>query len=137
MPRPSLRRRSRGCPSCRFLARANAGPNSDGGFIVGQIIRAVIADILPPVRRGKTAWGACPGAGGRRGRSRGDARLLVESLLGYAKGVHRRRHPAVEHHLRDDFRDFFLGDTDMQRAGDVALDHLRAVAQHHQRGDGA
>jgi len=25
----------------------------------------------------------------------------------------------------------------MQRARDVALDHLRTVAQHHQRGDGA
>ena len=137
MPRPPLRRRSRGCPSCRFLAGGDAGPNPDGRFFVGQIIRAVIADILPPVRRGKTARGACPGAGGRRGRSRRDARLLVEGLLGYSEGVHRRRHPAVENHLRDDLRDFFLGDADMQRARNVPFDHLRAVSQDHQRGDGA
>lgn len=137
MPRPPLRRRSRGCPSGRFPAGADARPNPDGRFIVGQIIRAVIADILPPVRRRKTARGASTSAGGRQGCSRGDACLLIEGLLGYAKGVHRRRHPAVEHHLRDDFRDFFLGDADMQRAGDVALDHLRAMAQHYQRGDGA
>ena len=63
--------------------------------------------------------------------------LLVEGLLGDAEGVDCRRHPAVEDHLRDNFRDFLLGHADVQSAGDVPLDHLRAVAQHNQSGDGA
>ncbi len=65
------------------------------------------------------------------------ARLLVECFLGDAEGVHCRRHPAVEHHLRDDLRDFLLGHADMKGAGDVPLDHLRAVSQDDQSGDGA
>ena len=63
--------------------------------------------------------------------------LLVEGLLRDAEGVDRRGHPAVEDHLGDDFGDFLFADADVQGAGDVALNHLRAVAQHHQRGDGA
>ena len=62
--------------------------------------------------------------------------MLVEGFLGNAEGVYRRRHPPVEDHLRDDFRDFLLGDADMQCAGDMAFNHLGAVAQHHQRGNG-
>lgn len=30
-----------------------------------------------------------------------------------------------------------MGNADVQRPGDVPLNHLRAVAQHYQRGDGA
>ena len=63
--------------------------------------------------------------------------LLVEGLLGDAEGVYRGGHTSVENHLGDDFGDFLLGNADVQRAGDVPLDHLGAVAQHHQRGDGA
>ena len=63
--------------------------------------------------------------------------LLIEGLLGDTEGVDRRGHPAVEDHLRDNFRDFLLGHADVESAGDVPLDHLRAVAQHDQSGDGA
>ena len=63
--------------------------------------------------------------------------LLLESLLGDAEGIHRRRHPSIEHHLGDDFRDFFFGYPNMQGAGNVPFNHLGAVAQHHQRRDGA
>jgi len=38
--------------------------------------------------------------------------------------------------LSDDLRYFFTGDADVERAGDVPLDHLRAMAQNHQRSDG-
>tara|TARA_Y100000588_G_C14234826_1_gene916810 strand:- start:1551 stop:1985 length:435 start_codon:yes stop_codon:yes gene_type:complete len=62
---------------------------------------------------------------------------LVEGLFGHAEGVHRRRHTAVKDHLADDLRDLFPGDADMQRPRDVPLDHLGAVAQDHQGGDGA
>ena len=64
-------------------------------------------------------------------------RLLVESLLGDTEGIDSRRHTAVEHHLGNDFRDFFFRNPDMKSARDVALNHLRTVAQHHQRGYGA
>ena len=64
-------------------------------------------------------------------------RLLIKRFLGDAEGVHRCGHTAVEHHLRDDFGYLFLGYADVQRAGDVPLDHLRAVAQYDQGGDGA
>ena len=63
--------------------------------------------------------------------------LFVESLFGDAKGVHRGGHSAVEHHLRDDFGNFLRRYPDVQGAGDMALNHLRAVAQHYQGGDGA
>ena len=121
----------------RFLAGADAGARSRRSFAARLLLGAVIPDVLPAVGRRKAAGGASTRPGGRRGRGRGYTRLLVEGLLGYAEGVHRRGHPAVEHHLRDDFRDFFLGYPDVQRAGDVALDHLRAVSQHDQRGNGA
>ncbi len=64
-------------------------------------------------------------------------RRLIEGLLGHAEGVHRRGHAAVEDHLGDDLRYLFPGDPDMERAGDVAFDHLRTVAQYHKSRDGA
>ena len=121
-----------GWPRWRFLTGADTRSYPDGRFPVGKIVRAIIANILAPVRRCKPAGRAGPGASGRRRRSRGNSRLLVEGLLGNAKCVHRRRHSAVEHHLRDDFRDFFLGNSDMQRPGDMPFYHLRAVSQHDQ-----
>jgi hypothetical protein len=55
-------------------------------------------------------------------------RRLVESLFGHPEGVHRRRHAAIEDHLGNDLRDFLPGDADVQRSGDVPLDHLRTVS---------
>jgi hypothetical protein len=63
--------------------------------------------------------------------------LLVERFLGDAEGVYCRRHPPIENHLGYDLRDFLFSDADVQSAGDVPLNHLWAVAQDHQRGDGA
>ena len=63
--------------------------------------------------------------------------LFVERFLGDAEGVDRGRHPAVEDHLSDDLRDLLLGYANVQRPCDVTLDHLRAVPQHDQGGDGA
>jgi len=63
--------------------------------------------------------------------------LLIESLFGDSESTHRCRHAPVEHHLADDFGYLFLGDPDVKRTGDVAFDHLWAVAQHHQGGNGA
>ena len=63
--------------------------------------------------------------------------LFVERFLGDAEGVDRGGHPAVEDHLSDDLRDLFLGYANVQRPGDVTLDHLRAVPQHNQGGNGA
>ena len=63
--------------------------------------------------------------------------LLVEGLLGDAEGVYRGGHPSVEDHLGDDLRDLLPAHADVKGAGDVPPDHLGAVPQHHQRGDGA
>ncbi len=56
---------------------------------------------------------------------------LIKRFFGHAEGVDRRGHAAVEDHLGDDLRYLFAGNADVQRAGDVPLDHLRTVAQHH------
>ena len=64
-------------------------------------------------------------------------RGLVEGFFSHPEGVHRRRHAAVEDHLGDDLRYLFPCDADVQRAGDVPLNHLRAVPQHYERCDGA
>jgi hypothetical protein len=58
-------------------------------------------------------------------------RRLIEGLFGHSERVDRRRHPSVKDHLGDDFRYLLAGDTNVQCAGDVSFDHLRAVAQHH------
>ena len=63
--------------------------------------------------------------------------LFVKGFFGDAEGVDRGGHSAVEHHLGDDFGNFLGGYADVQGAGDVALNHLRAVAQDGQGGDGA
>ncbi|MDP7588548.1 MAG: hypothetical protein QGI76_11425 [Dehalococcoidia bacterium] len=62
---------------------------------------------------------------------------LIEGLFGHAEGVDRCGHSTVEDHLGDDLRNLFTGDANVQRAGDVPLDHLRTVTQHHQGRDGA
>ena len=102
-----------------------------------QVLRAVVADVLPAVGGRVSAGGLAGGAFGASCSARLLAPLFVEGFLGDAEGVYRGGHAAVENHLGDDFGDFLLADSDVQGARDVPLDHLRAVAQHHQRGDGA
>ena len=72
-----------------------------------------------------------------RGAIRAAVFLFVKGFFGDAEGVDGGGHSAVEHHLGDDFGDFLRGYADVQGAGDVALNHLRAVAQDGQGGDGA
>ena len=55
---------------------------------------------------------------------------LVESFLGHAEGINRRRHASVEDHLGNDFGDFFLGDPDVQGALNMPFNQLGAVTQH-------
>ena len=64
-------------------------------------------------------------------------RGLIEGLFGHPEGVHGRRHAAVEDHLGDYLRYLLTGNADVERPGDVPLDHLRTVAQDHQSRDGA
>ena len=61
--------------------------------------------------------------------------LLIESLFGDPEGPYCRWHASVEQHLADDFGYLLLGDPYMKRPGDVAFDHLGAVAHHHQSGN--
>ncbi|MEC8857187.1 MAG: hypothetical protein VX664_07355 [Chloroflexota bacterium] len=56
---------------------------------------------------------------------------LIKCLFGHSVRVDRRGHPAIKDHLSDDLRYLFAGGTNMQCAGDVPFDHLRAVAQHN------
>ena len=108
-----------------------------GRIGVRHLFGTVVADVFPAIARGVTAGGVAWRAFRPGGAAVVLLRLLVECFLGYSERVDRCGHTAVEHHLRDYLGDLFLGNADMQRAGDVALDHLRAVAEHHQRGDGA
>ena len=66
-----------------------------------------------------------------------DTCSFIERLFSYTEGVHCGGHAPVENHLRDDLRDFFLADADMQCACNMPLDHLGAVAQNYQCSDGA
>lgn len=133
-----------GCPpSSLGLPRGSGGicsPSAtrpEPGSVLVQVLRAVVADILPSVwrrvaaggipRRPFRSWCACRTTG----------RLLVESLLGDAEGVYRGRHPPVEDHLGDDLGDLLLADANVKGTGDVPLDHLGTVPQDHQRSDGA
>ena len=133
-------RPARALPFCPLLSRGDTGANPR--CVVAQFLRAVIPDVFPAIGRGITAGSRPPAFAVGLGANKpagvlAAACLLVESLFRYAEGVNRRRHPAVEHHLRDYFRDFLFGNANMQRAGDVPLDHLGAVTQHHQGGDSA
>ena len=107
------------------------------GSVLVQVLRAVVADILPAIWGGVTAGSVSRGTFGPRTLVGLTRRLLVEGLLGDAEGVHRGGHPAVKDHLGDDLGDFLLAYADVKCPGDVPLDHLGAVSQHHQRGDGA
>ena len=66
-----------------------------------------------------------------------EAAKLVEGLLGHPERVHRRGHPSVEHHLSDGLGNLLFGNTDVQRALNVAAKELRAVPQDCNGGDGA
>ncbi len=121
-------------PGILSRADARAGP---GRAAARRFFRPVAARILPAIRRGIAA-GSIARPLLRPGRRGGLARrLLVEGLPGNPEGVDRRRHSAIEDHLRDDLGDFLLCDPDMQCAGDMSPDHLWAVAKNHQGGDGA
>ena len=106
-------------------------------FLSCHVDRTVTPDIFSPVGRGVAA-GSVPWSAirSRPGFSRAIS-LLVEGLLGDAEGVDRRGHATVENHLRDNLGDLLLSDADVQRARYVPLDHLGAVPQHDQSGDGA
>ena len=65
------------------------------------------------------------------------AAKLVEGLFGHPERVHRRGHPSVEHHLSDGLSNLLFGNTDVQRALNVAAKELRAVSQDCNGGDGA
>ena len=66
-----------------------------------------------------------------------EAAKLVEGLLGHPERVHRSGHPPVEHHLSDGLGNLFFGNTDVQRALNVAAKELRTVSQDRNGGDGA
>ena len=63
--------------------------------------------------------------------------FFVEGLFGHPKSVHRGGHSTVEQHLGDYFADLLPGYADMEGSMNMPLDHLGAVAQHSQGGDGA
>ncbi len=118
-----------------ILAGAGAVPDSRC-VVVLHVLRSIIPDVLPAVG-GCVAAGSFTGSPLRLYSAAGLAAcLFVEGLLGDAEGIYRSRHATVEHHLGDDFGDLLLGNADVQRTGDVPLDHLWAMANHHQRGDG-
>ena len=132
-----------GTPSSLGLPGDSGGICSTGvsrpepGSVLVEVIRAVVADVLPAVRR-RVATGSVAGSAFGPGlSSRLTGRLLVEGLLGDAEGVHRGGHPPVEDHLGDDLGDLFLAYADVKCPGDVPLDHLGAVSQDHQRSNGA
>ena len=120
----------------RILAVAGSRPDP-GSFSFFQILRAVIPDALPAVGRSIAAGGVTGSTLRPRPVGALAFGLLVEGLLGNSEGIDRSGHPAIEDHLGNYFRDFLLGHADVQCAGNVPLDHLRTVAQHHQRSNGA
>ena len=120
----------------RLLSRTNARTNP-GQLLFLEILRAIISDVLPAVGRCVSAGSVARGTFRLRPALGLAGGLLVERLFGDPEGVDCSRHPAVENHLGDYLGDFLLSYADIQGPGDVPLDHLGAVAQHHQRGDGA
>ena len=106
-------------------------------FFLRRCFGAGIADILPTVPRSVTAGGVSRRTFRPWRNGAWPFFLLVEGLLGDAEGIDGGGHPPIEHHLRNYLGELLLGYADVKRPGDVPLDHLWAVSEHDQCGDGA